>query len=406
MPVFSEEFGVSPAVASLSLSVTTGMLSISMIVAAALSDSRGRKVVMVASLLLSALLALLVAASPDFLSLLGLRALQGVVLAGLPSIAMTYVGEEFGEGSLGSAMGMYVGGTAVGGMAGRISTGVLTDAYSSQVALASIGAVGLLGAAWFAIGLPASENFRPRPFAIGKLPRALLRHARAPGLLCVFGMGFLLMGSFVALYNYIGYLLVGPPFDLSQTAVGFIFAVYVMGMASSALMGRLSDSFVRRGVILLGVAIMFASALLTLSMNLYVVIAGVALYTFGFFGAHSVASAWVGERAAGERAQASSLYLLFYYAGSSVVGTAGGFFWEPYGWYGVVLMVSALLLISLLLMGILSLAAPPRKTTVAGHKGDFFAFFSSATRIRSYNASMGLPERRERLLPDGVPRYA
>jgi YNFM family putative membrane transporter len=361
MPVFSEEFGVSPAVASLSLSVTTAALSILMIVAAALSDSRGRKVVMVASLVLSALLALLVAASPDFLSLLGLRALQGVVLAGLSSIAMTYVGEEFGEGSLGLAMGLYVGGTAVGGMAGRISTGVLSDAYSSQVALAAIGAVGLLGAAWFAIGLPASENFRPRPFAIGKLPRALLQHARDPGLLCVFGVGFLLMGSFVALYNYVSYLLVGPPFDLSQTAVGFIFAVYMMGTASSALMGRLSDSFGRRGVILLGVAIMLVSALLTLSGNLYVVIAGVALYTFGFLGAHSVASAWVGERAAEERAQASSLYLLFYYAGSSVVGTAGGLFWDPYGWYGVVFMVSALLLISLLLMGILSLAVPTQE---------------------------------------------
>lgn len=361
MPVFSEEFSVSPAVASLSLSVTTGTLSVSMIVAAALSDSRGRKVVMVASLLLSALLALLVAASPGFLSLLGLRALQGVVLAGLPSIAMTYVGEEFGEDSLGAAMGLYVGGTAIGGMAGRISTGVLADAYSSEAALAAIGVVGLLGAAWFSIGLPASENFCPRPLALGKLPQEYLRHVKDPGLLCIFGVGFLLMGSFVALYNYVGYLLVGPPFDLSQTAVGSIFVVYVMGTVSSALMGRLSDDFGQRGVILLGVAIMLVSALLTLSGNLYVVIAGVALYTFGFFGAHSVASAWVGQRAAGERAQASSLYLLFYYAGSSLVGTIGGLFWDPYGWYGVVFMVSALLVTSLLLMGLLSLAVPTQE---------------------------------------------
>ena len=354
--MFSEEFGVSPAVASLSLSVTTGMLSVSMIVAAALSDSRGRKVVMVASLVFSTLLALLVAASPDFLSLLRLRALQGVILAGLPSIAMTYVGEEFGEGSLGLAMGLYVGGTAVGGMAGRISTGALTDAYSSQAALAAIGAVGLLGAAWFSVGLPASENFRPRPFAIGKLPQTLLRHAKDPVLLRVFGVGFLLMGSFVALYNYVGYPLVGPPFDLSQTAVGFVFAVYVMGTASSALMGRLSDGFGSRGVMLLGVAIMLAGALLALGGNLPAVIAGIALCTFGFFGAHSAASAWVGQRAAGERAQASSLYLLFYYAGSSVVGTVGGLFWDAHGWYGVVFMVSVLLAVSLSLMAMLSLA--------------------------------------------------
>jgi MFS transporter, YNFM family, putative membrane transport protein len=360
MPVFSEEFGVSPAVASLSLSVTTATLAVSMLVAAALSESRGRKGIMAASLFCSALLALLVAVSPSFPALLGLRALQGVALAGLPSIAMAYVGEEFHPDGLGSAMGLYVGGTAIGGMAGRISTGVLADAYSPQVALAAIGAMGLLGAAWFSFGLPASEEFRPRPFAAGKLPRSFLRHARDPGLLCIFGMGFLLMGSFVALYNYVGYLLVAPPYDLSQAAVGSIFVVYLAGTVSSAWMGRLSDRYGRRGVISLGVAIMLLSALLTLSGNLYTVIAGLAFYTFGFFGAHSVTSAWVGQRAVEDKAQVSSLYLLFYYAGSSIVGSLGGLFWTPYGWPGVISMVVVLLLSSLLLAGILSRATPSR----------------------------------------------
>ena len=361
MPVFSEEFGVSPAVASLSLSVTTATLAVSMLVAAALSDSRGRKAIMAASLFCSAFLALLVAASPSFPTLLGLRALQGVVLAGLPSIAMAYVGEEFHPDGLGSAMGVYVGGTAIGGMSGRISTGVLADAYSPQVALAAIGAMGLLGAAWFSFGLPASKEFRSRPFAAGKLPRSFLRHARDPGLLCIFGVGFLLMGSFVALYNYVGYLLVAPPYDLSQAAVGSIFVVYLAGTVSSAWMGRLSDRYGRRGVISLGVAIMLLSALLTLSGNLYALIAGVAFYTFGFFGAHSVASAWVGQRAVEDKAQASSLYLLFYYAGSSIVGSVGGLFWTPYGWQGVISMVAVLLLASLLLMGILPRSAPSRE---------------------------------------------
>jgi MFS transporter, YNFM family, putative membrane transport protein len=361
MPVFSEEFGVSPAVASLSLSVTTATLAVSMLVAAALSDSRGRKAIMAASLFCSAFLALLVAASPSFPTLLGLRALQGVVLAGLPSIAMAYVGEEFHPDGLGSAMGVYVGGTAIGGMSGRISTGVLADAYSPQVALAAIGAMGLLGAAWFSFGLPASKEFRSRPFAAGKLPRSFLRHTRDPGLLCIFGVGFLLMGSFVALYNYVGYLLVAPPYDLSQAAVGSIFVVYLAGTVSSAWMGRLSDHYGRRGVISLGVAIMLLSALLTLSGNLYALIAGVAFYTFGFFGAHSVASAWVGQRAVEDKAQASSLYLLFYYAGSSIVGSVGGLFWTPYGWQGVISMVAVLLLASLLLMGILPRSAPSRE---------------------------------------------
>ncbi|AKU27922.1 hypothetical protein IB49_17815 [Geobacillus sp. LC300] len=40
-------------------------------------------------------------------------------------------------------------------------------------------------------------------------------------------------------------------------------------------------------------------------------IAGLALFTFGFFGGHSIASAWIGEQAHVYKAQASSLYLLY-----------------------------------------------------------------------------------------------
>ena len=56
MPVFARDFNVSAAQSSLSLSLTTGLLAPAMIVAGALSEARGRKSMMVASLLASALL--------------------------------------------------------------------------------------------------------------------------------------------------------------------------------------------------------------------------------------------------------------------------------------------------------------------------------------------------------------
>ena len=69
-----------------------------------------------------------------------------------------------------------------------------------------------------------------------------------------------------------------------------------------------------------------------ISGTLPVVIAGIAVLTFGFFGAHSIASAWVGRRARTAKAQAASLYLFLYYVGSSVIGSLGGIFWERNGW--------------------------------------------------------------------------
>lgn len=72
------------------------------------------------------------------------------------------------------------------------------------------------------------------------------------------------------------------------------------------------------------------------------------LFSAGFFAAHAVASSWIGVRARRAKGQASSLYLFSYYLGSSIAGTAGGFFWHDYGWNGVALFIASLLLTALL----------------------------------------------------------
>ena len=108
---------------------------------------------------------------------------------------------------------------------------------------------------------------------------------------------------------------------------------------------------------------MLAGASLTLIGNLYAVLAGIVNFVFGFFGAHSIASGLVGERAAAEsKAQASTLYLLLYYAGSSVVGTTGELLLKPYGWSGVVISLMTLLaLAATAVLPALPKEPPPRK---------------------------------------------
>jgi YNFM family putative membrane transporter len=159
--------------------------------------------------------------------------------------------------------------------------------------------------------------------------------------------GFCLMGAFVSVYNYIGFRLVAPPYSLSHAAVGSIFAVYLVGTVSSAWVGNLAGRLGRRNVFWCVVALMLAGLSITLLHPLVLVIIGLAVFTFGFFGGHSVLSSWVGLRARHSKAQATSLYLFFYYVGSSVVGTAGGLFWKWYGWLGVVGFLGVLLSLAL-----------------------------------------------------------
>ncbi|MFC7684711.1 MFS transporter [Ureibacillus sp. GCM10028918] len=340
-PQFTESFGISPATASLSLSLSTGVLSVTLVLFGSLSESWGRKRLMTISIFAASILTVLLAFAPSFETLLILRMLQGFVFAGVPAIAMAYLGEEMDPKSLGVAMGLYISGNSIGGLSGRIIMGTMSDLFSWQLGMVFTGLLSLLICLYFVWALPASKNFTPRKLEFKALTKSLFHHIKDPGLLCLFGISFTLVGGFVTLYNYISYKLLDSPYNLSSTVVGWIFVVYLVGTFSSTWFGSLSDKFGRQKVLLAGIAIMFTGALLTLPINLIIKIAGMVVFTFGFFGSHSIASGWVSYRATKDRAQASSLYLFAYYFGSSVGGTTGGFFWARWGWNGVIAFISA-----------------------------------------------------------------
>lgn len=336
LPYLSKEFNISPATASLSLSVTTISLAISLLIVGSLSEALGRKLVMSFSMLSASILAMLTALTPSFHYLIVLRILQGFVLSGLSAIAMAYLGEEIEEKSLGIAMGMFISGNSLGGMFGRITIGIFTDLFNWRIALFSIGILSLVSSILFFILLPPSKHFSPRTLDMKKLTKSMLSHLKNPNLLCLFILGFLLLGSLVSLYNYIGFQLIAPPYSLSPTIVSFIFVLYLCGTFSSTWMGHLADNYGKQKILRIALFIMLAGIGITLTKNLALKILGIALLTFGFFGGHSIASSWVGHLATHDKAQASSLYLFFYYIGSSVGGTSAGTFWTNYGWVGVV----------------------------------------------------------------------
>lgn len=243
LPDIASEFDVSPATSSLSQSSTTIALAISLLIAGSLSDVYGRKSVMTFSLLASSILAVSTGFASSFPMLIIGRILLGITLVGLPAVAMAYLGEEIEAKSLGMAMGLYISGNSIGGMSGRIISGVLTDYFSWHIALMGIGIISLLSSIIFMVLLPRSAHFEPQTFQLKLLAGSLFSQFKVPGLTYLFTIGFLLMGGFVSLYNYIGFELIAPPYSLSQTVVGFIFIVYIVGTFSSTWMGMLADQY-------------------------------------------------------------------------------------------------------------------------------------------------------------------
>jgi MFS transporter, YNFM family, putative membrane transport protein len=85
-------------------------------------------------------------------------------------------------------------------------------------------------------------------------------------------------------------------------------------------------------VLLAGIAVMAAGLALTLTQVLVLILAGLIIFTGGFFAAHSIGAGWTGAIAPSGRAQAASLYNLAYYLGSSILGWAGGLVFQSLGW--------------------------------------------------------------------------
>jgi YNFM family putative membrane transporter len=172
----------------------------------------------------------------------------------------------------------------------------------------------------------------------GSLGHRLAANLRTPRQLVLFAQGFFLMGGFVALYNFLGFHLIRAPFQLAPSVVSLMFLAYLAGTWASSRAGAEAARFGRKRVLLVAVSIMMIGVAMTLSDNVIAVLIGLVVATAGFFGAHSTASGWTGQAPVG-KAQASSLYNLFYYGGSSAIGWLGGVAFDARGWTAVAVMI-------------------------------------------------------------------
>jgi YNFM family putative membrane transporter len=347
LPQFSREFQISAAVASGAVSTSTATMALMLIPASILADRYGRRTVMSLSLGLSSLFLIGCALAGNFTQLLVLRTLIGFTLAGLPAVAMTYLSEEIETGSLGRALGLYIAGNALGGMCGRLIAGVLCEWGSWRFSLGGLGILSVLATLDFSRNLPPSRHFTRVKADTRRMVKSARHLIGDAGLPWLFLCGFLVMGCFVSMYNVLGYRLESAPFNLSPAEEGLIFTLYVIGMCGSTWAGKLADRVGRRNVLWIMVVIALAGLLLTLTQVLPPLVAGIAIFTFGFFGTHSVASSWIGMRAGHDKALASALYLSSYYLGASVLGAVSGMMWRLAAWPGVVALLTVALLLCL-----------------------------------------------------------
>jgi predicted MFS family arabinose efflux permease len=271
-------------------------------------------------------------------------------VGGVPAIAVAYLTEEIDPAHAARAAGTFVAGTTIGGLLGRLVASPVAELAGWRIGVFTVALVCGIAALVFVKLAPAPRGFIPSNRSganpEGSLAHRLVVNLRSPRQLILFAQGFLLMGGFVALYNFLGFRLTAAPFFLPPFAVSLVFLAYLAGTWASSRAGAESTRFGRKRVLLVSIAIMVTGVAVTLSDNVIAILVGLVIATAGFFGAHSIASGWTGQAAPAGRAQASSLYNLFYYGGSSVIGWFGGVAFDGYGWVAVATTILVLALIA------------------------------------------------------------
>jgi MFS transporter, YNFM family, putative membrane transport protein len=332
LPLLATDLQVTAAEAALTISLATVGLAATVIPWSFLADRIGRVKAMMWGISAATVLGLLVPLSANFGMLLVLRLLEGMALGGIPAIAIAYLNEEVSKAHAALAAGSYVAGTTLGGLSGRLVAGPAGELWGWRSAALAVSLLATLAAVAFLVLVPRARGFVPARAGFRGAIRTLGGHLRNIRLLALYTQAFLMMGGFVAVYNYLGFRLSGAPFGLPATVISLIFLAYLSGTFSSRWAAGMTSKYGRRNVLLGGLALAAGGLALTLTPSLVLILTGLVVFTGGFFAAHSIGSGWTGAIASTGRAQAASLYNLAYYLGSSLLGWAGGLVFQAWGW--------------------------------------------------------------------------
>lgn len=346
LAMLAQRYRLDPVSASFVLSASTLGLVVGVVPVAVITHRWDARRVILVSLATATLLALGGAVSPYWSLLLLLRGLEGAALSAVPATALAYATEAGGLNRAGLVSGLYIAGTTVGGLSGRVIGGILGDLGGWQWGTGGVAVLAGFTTVCTALLLPKARTGRHARRDRGATRTwsafaALWREADPLQLgLCL--IAALLMTAFVATYTAMTFRLARPPYLLSASAIGLIFLVYLAGTFASAVAGRLADVLPRKLLVAGFSLLITVGALVMSARDLRIVVSGLALLTAGFFAAHGVANGWAGQAAARFRGTATARYTVWYYTGSTIGGPLGGHTLNVGGWPATAALVAVL----------------------------------------------------------------
>ncbi|OOQ78125.1 MFS transporter [Vibrio parahaemolyticus] len=342
LPTFATLFSISETQVNWLFAASTLALSFSLVPMAVLSESIGRKPVMMVGLFSIPAISALMLLGDSFIFLVACRALIGIALAAFAAVAVAYMAEELDKHAFSMAIGTYIAANSLGGIAGRISGGLLADNFSVDVAIEVMMVVTLIGVICVHYLLPKQRNFTPSSSSLRHQNRAIIGHFRNQRVWFAMLIGGLNFALFVNLFSVMGFRLVSAPHNVPVGLASLIFICYLGGTFSSRCAGHWSKRYSSILGMFLGAVVSMAGMWIAAFESLASMLIGLLLISFGAFFTHTLAYGWVGQNATQAKATATALYLVHYYVGGSLGGFLLLYCWQHGGWSTVLLGGSVL----------------------------------------------------------------
>jgi DHA1 family multidrug resistance protein-like MFS transporter len=321
LPIYARDFGATNVEVGLLFSVTSIANVVTLPLAGPLSDRYGRVIFLCIGLTLLAVAALGFIWSESVLQLLLFRTLQGVAFSMHLPVAQAMLGDMTPPGEEGRWMGYFSAIMFAGLGTGPLVGGVVSDAYSPEVAF------GLCALSMFAslvvTVLFLREPKRHHEHAGGRTPRSdLLRNRVVLAVLVMQFCNGILFGLSMAFIP----VLASEALALSASAIGLILFIRTPVSTLQSWSGRFADTHNRKVQIVAGAALAtVAIALMPDTTGLWTLLIANAGLSLGVVLSQPATSAYVVEqgRSVG-MGFAMSLFLMAMQLGAGLGPIAAG----------------------------------------------------------------------------------
>ena len=317
LPALAAHYGVAPSAMGVAVNATTFGMAASSLGVALFSARINRRQGIMWSLILLAVPTVLLAHAPDLTTFTLLRVTQGVLMAAAFTLTLAHLGERCSRRAAAGAFAAYITGNVASNLVGRLFAAGLVDNFGLATNFYVFAALNAAGGVLVFFTIRNAQRMgtpmmAPAPWA------AFAAHLANSALRTAFGIGFLILFSFIGVFTYVNFVLVRPPFQVAMMSLGLVYFVFLPSILTTPLAGRVVEAFGARIAIWFGLSVAMLSLPLLLADSFPLVLAGMALAAVGTFFAQAVATGFVSRAALTDKGAASGLYLASYFFGGLV----------------------------------------------------------------------------------------